>query len=188
MAKNNPPVSNGGQLYNVTDNETVVVQASQFFTDPDGDPLTFRLAAPVDVDYGKVFDNPDGTITVALNARNPYGSRSHGFLGYDVLVTDGTATMAGTIGFFVDDVYDPIVARDFTVRTAPGQPVTFNPAIYANYLDRSYTATAITDARAGVHGGTERHLRTRRRVQHAAGRADRHRHDRVRHRVYPVRR
>ncbi len=145
MAKNSPPVSNGGQLYNVTDDETVVVQASQFFTDPDGDPLTFRLAAPVDVDYGKVFDNPDGTITVALNARNPYGSRSHGFLGYDVLVTDGTATVAGTIGFFVDDVYDPIVARDFTVRTTPGQPVTFNPAIYANYLDRSYTATAITD-------------------------------------------
>lgn len=145
MASNRSPVANGGSSYNLTDDETVVVQAGQFFTDPDGDPLTFKLAAPVDLDYGKVFDNPDGSITVALNARHPYSARGHGFLDDDVLVSDGKSTVAGTIDFFVQDIYDPIVARDFTVRTTPGQAVTFDPAVYANYLDARYTTTAITE-------------------------------------------
>jgi hypothetical protein len=159
---NSPPIWVGSPIF-ITDNQTITIDPSKLWSDPDGDPIHFTLVSAFSSYTPKeIYQNPDGTITVSLHLGFPAqvdGQYPVSIVGY---LSDGHTTMLDAFDLIQNSVFDPIIARDFASYAVPGSFALLQPLVYADVQDREYssvtvTATAITTLAGTTHPAADPH-------------------------------
>lgn len=135
----NPPPQTAGDNYGL--NENRVLTGTLQATDPDGDALTFSLAADGGPTHGTLVLNPDGTFVYRPDANYNGTDR----FTYVVRDADGGLTEA-TITLSVAAVNDAPVAGPSRFTTEESTPVTVD--VLANATDAEGDTLTVVDARS----------------------------------------